>query len=341
MAPAADPRISKIFYHFEHHTDIGTGRTVGRKIGVIQEILIKKLLLTDEKIGDCLIYEPRVPGRSGATHKVEFVVFAPELVIEAAVGHSLRIPALAMEIKVLKLDAPQRRARISARTEKQVTTKLVTVDHAFPVSVLHHGRQTELRIKLIRITKDRCRISVLRAAEPLASLESKRVGAQRFASSDKLGSGIQTIEKAKQTALVAVDFDLRFNDELLARSPSRTSSRRFRSFAVLGNGVHWTPHDLSILATYVDYTFQVKDETIIRYAQYVEQLAVAAGQPFLSYFMAYFNGMTKTPPDKFVVSCDDFIRMCPTDERADATLIELVNQQIPAYPVLDNTPPRS
>jgi hypothetical protein len=64
---ARDPRISEIFYYFESHTDIATGRTVGRKIGVIQEIIIKKFLLTEPSIRDCLIYEPRLRGKSGAT----------------------------------------------------------------------------------------------------------------------------------------------------------------------------------------------------------------------------------------------------------------------------------
>jgi hypothetical protein len=58
-------------------------------------------------------------------------------------------------------------------------------------------------------------VSVLDSEVPLASLESKRVGAQRFSGSDALGSGIQTIEKAKQTSLVAIDFDLQFNETML------------------------------------------------------------------------------------------------------------------------------
>lgn len=39
MTRERDPRISEIFYYFEEHTDIASGRTVGRKIGVIQEII--------------------------------------------------------------------------------------------------------------------------------------------------------------------------------------------------------------------------------------------------------------------------------------------------------------
>lgn len=45
-----DPRISEIFYYFERHTSITSGRTVGRKIGVVQEIICMSLLLSSEPI---------------------------------------------------------------------------------------------------------------------------------------------------------------------------------------------------------------------------------------------------------------------------------------------------
>jgi hypothetical protein len=330
---AHDPRISRIFYHFEAHTDIRNGRTVGRKIGVIQEIIIKKFLLTDQKVRDCLIYEPRIRGRSGATHKVEFVLFAPLVVAEIAAGRSLRIHEPSLEVSVLKVDAAAERARVAVLTGEGKTTKLLAVEQALAITLVWLGQPTIFYVKLSGIDGGTCRISILKGAVPLASLESKRVGAQRFAGTEALGSGIQTIEKAKQTALVAVDFDLQFNAQILALT-TVDAERRFRSFAVLGNGVHWTDHDLSVLQTYVDYTFQVKDDAVIRYSEFIDELCKGGEQPFFEFFMAYFNGMTNTPPDAFVVTRDDFILMRPTDTRhANATLTELVRMQLPDYPV--------
>lgn len=330
---AHDPRISGIFYHFEAHTDIRNGRTVGRKIGVIQEIIIKKLLLTDQKIRDCLIYEPRIRGRSGATHKVEFVLFAPLVVAEIAAGRSLRIHEPSLELSVLKVDGAAEKARISVLTGEGKTAKLLAVEQAFPITIVWRGQPTLVYVKLSGVAGGTCRISILSGAAPLATLESKRVGAQRFAGTEVLGSGIQTIEKAKQTALVAVDLDLQFNAQILALTTAG-AERRFRSFAVLGNGVHWTDHDLSVLQTYVDYTFQVKDEAVIRYSRFIEELCQRGDQPFFKFFMAYFNGMTNTPPDAFVVTHDDFILLRPTDTpRANATLTELVKMQLPDYQV--------
>jgi len=50
-----DPRISEVFYFFEQHTSLETGRTVGRKIGVVQEIILKKHLDSSQKIKDCML----------------------------------------------------------------------------------------------------------------------------------------------------------------------------------------------------------------------------------------------------------------------------------------------
>lgn len=89
-----DPRISEIFYYFEQHTTIASGRTVGRKIGTVQEILVRKLLQTDRRILRSVVYEPRIQGKSRATHKVEFVFFQPVEVRVVAEKQSIRFDAL-------------------------------------------------------------------------------------------------------------------------------------------------------------------------------------------------------------------------------------------------------
>ncbi|MDP8223226.1 MAG: hypothetical protein P9L99_07705 [Candidatus Lernaella stagnicola] len=328
-----DPRISEIFYYFEKHTNIKSGRTVGRKIGVVQEIIIKKFLLTDTNIRDCLIYEPKLRGKSGATHKVEFVLFSPIVVANVEEGADFRILDPSVKVTLRKCDTKLQTAHISVLTGEKITNKTLKIEQAFHFVVVWDGIPRILFVKLVQVNGNKCRISILNSALPLASLESKRVGAQRFSSSTKLGSGIQTIEKAKQTSLVAIDFDLQFNASMLASSPFG-SLRPFRSFALLGNGVHWTDHDLSVLQTYVDYTFQVGDEAIIRYAEFVRVLAKGEEQPFFHYFMKYFHGMTVTPPDAFVVTKDDFLLLRPTKgPYAKSTLIDLVRAQIPKYTI--------
>ena len=224
MARDHDPSISEIFYYFESHTDIANGRTVGRKIGVIQEIIIKKFLLTSQRIRDCLIYEPRLRGKSGATHKVEFVLFAPLCVVSLAVHSVFRLRSPSLEIVVKRTLQADRKASVSVPTGEGPTTRLLGVEQALPITVVDQGHPRLLFVKLVDVSTTDCRIAILDSAKPLASLESIRVGAQRFSGSDKLGSGIQTIEKAKQTSLVAVDFDLEFNDQMLSQS-SGTSTR--------------------------------------------------------------------------------------------------------------------
>lgn len=322
---ARDSRISDIFYYFEKHTTIASGRTVGRKIGIVQEILCKKLLLTSPRICDCLIYEPKVQGRSSATHKLEFILLQPTFAIELSIGGTVSLtPNLSVSLS--RTNPSTQTATIVLVTKKK-HRRLVRAG-----SFLKTGKiapEITLLIKIVAVDAKKVRFCVLDPKRPIASIESKRVGAQRFSGSEKIGSGIQTIEKAKQASLVAVDFDLQFNGTLLALTQDRTK-RPFRSFVVVGNGVHWTMHDLAILETYVDYTFLAKDTTVIRYADFVRKLALANKVDFFKFFMDYFKGMTKTPPDSFVVSGSDFVALRPQNAGSFLTALE---QQIQSYPI--------
>ncbi len=329
--PEHDPRISPIFYYFEQHTTIASGRTVGRKIGVVQEILCKKLLQQSATIRDALVYEPKVPGRSGATHKVEFILFQPVEARELPLGGASRPLDAAPDLRL-------RATGISAdKTSAQVEITLGTVTRRYRVTpgallVLHAAHRDLVPdgglLQVVGISDASVRVSLLDGTRPLASVESKRVGAQRFSGSDNLGSGIQTIEKAKQASLVAVDFDLLFNGSVLPIM-GRETLRPFRSFVVLGNGVHWTNHDLAVLGTYVDYTFLARDAAILRYSEWVRARAVEAGEDFFSYFMRYFQGMTKTPPDAFEVTAEDFSPLTPTGTH---TLLGKLEEQVQPYP---------
>lgn len=329
-----DERISDIFYYFERHTSLTSGRTVGRKIGVVQELLCKKLLLGFPQVEDTIIYDPRVLGRSGATHKVEFVFFQPLEVFRLSPGDSVesaRAEGLALELVRIREDRSAATVRVSfsGRTA-QCTTEVdrpVTSKNARTIL-----EDNGLQLKVSSISGDLVRLSVLQLAAPIATIESKRVGAQRFAGSEKLGSGIQTIEKAKQASLVAVDFDLKYNESALALS-GPGSSRPFRSFVILGNGVHWTEHDLSVLGTYVDYTYLVKDSAIIRYADYIRKLAEEEGEDFMDYFMAHFMGLSNTTPDDFEVFEEDFEPLRP--EGSSDSLQTTLLAQFGPYPVID------
>lgn len=333
MPNQRDPRISEIFYYFQDHTDIKNGRTVGRKIGVVQEILVKKLLLQEQRIRDCMVYEPRLRGRSGATHKVEFVLFRPLLVALIPSGTYVRLSPPELQVTVRRVDSARGTARIHVLVGAGEHSATLGVDDDFSVEALVDGSPRTIYVKLVQLDQNSARVAVLDGGNPLASLESKRVGAQRFSNTDQLGSGIQTIEKAKQTSLVAVDFDIRYNARILSSSDGE-DCRPFRSFALLGNGVHWTDHDLAVLATYVDFTFLVRDTAIIRYAEFVREKAEADGVGFFTYFMSYFNGMTNTAADLFDVSELDFQLLRPTQGPfRDKGLCELVLMQIPDYTV--------
>ena len=334
-----DPRISEIFYYLESLTDTGSGRTMGRKIGVVQEIICRKLLMQSQKLADAVIFEPYLMGASTADHKVEFVFFQPTLALDFSLTEGDTIGPFT------------RLTRVSHKVDDVTITLLRVRGESAQFKVEHAGNKYKFTlwlhehmkaegpleligtkggsVKLSAVTADSARLVFVDRDDVRASVESKRVGAQRFSGSDKLGSGIQTIEKAKQASLVAIDADLYFNKTIKALA--QPGERRYISIVVLGNGVHWTDKDRAILKTYVDFTFLAKDDSIIRYLDYVKAKAVAAGADFKTYLMAYFQGMTKTPPDSFAVTAADFEIIEPAAETR--SLNDILDQHIDNYPV--------
>ena len=324
-----DPRISKIYYYFEKFTTIASGRTAGRKIGVVQEIIVRKHLLQSPRLADAVLFEYQLPGFSGATHKVEFVFFQPIKAIEFTYGQSYKIGNHIFTL----ISTIDNQAKFRVQGNGKIFQSNFTL-HYGPknANVQKIVQQFGYWVKLSAVAAGKARLSILDIRNVRASVESKRVGAQRFSNSDTLGSGIQTIEKAKQAALVAIDADLKFNTVIKAyAATSSNTPRPYKSFVVLGNGVHWTTHDRQILGTYVDYTFLVPDSTILRYADFVQVLAEQADQPFFEFFMSYFQGMTKTLPDAFTVDSHDFQVVQPENETRP--FIEIVENQINDYPV--------
>ncbi len=311
---------------------------MGRKLGVIQEIICRKLLMQSQRLVDAVIFEPFLMGASGADHKVEFVFFQPKLALNFSLAQNqlgaftinkrqsqrvgdLTITLLSTNTNRAKFSVEQggRRSRFTLLLHQIVKSKLA-------LEVL--GQESSA-IKLSAVGDGTARLVFLNIEDVRASVESKRVGAQRFSSSDKLGSGIQTIEKAKQASLVALDADLKFNGNIKALSEPG-ASRRFISVVVLGNGVHWTEKDVAIMRTYVDFTFLARDASIIRYLDYVRAKADAEHADFKTFLMAYFVGMTKQPPDTFAVTANDLKIITPEEETRP--LNQILDEHLDDYP---------
>lgn len=321
---ARNASISDIFYYFEQHTNISTGRAVGRKIGTLQEIIVRKFLMQSQLLTDAIVFEPFLLGYSGTGHKVEFVFFQPIEQIDLAIGESKQIGDLTFTLQSCDLENLRAKYKV-IEAGRPVTTNSRLHYGPTHSRIFNYFKASSTLLKLSKLTHDGARFAVLDTSNVRASVESKRVGAQRFSNSDMLGSGIQTIEKAKQAALVAIDADLKFNGTIKALSPEG-ARRNYVSVAVLGNGVHWTDKDKNILRTFIDYTYLVSDDSIIRYAEYVRSLAAIQNAPFLPFFMEYFQGMIKTAADSFSVTTDDFKIVCPEDETR--SLLDVLETQL-------------
>ncbi len=303
---ARDARISDTFYFFEALTTLTTGRTVGRKIGVVQEILLKKYLEADPHLRRRMYLEQMLRGRSGASHKIEFSWHPITAVAGIAPGGEI-VPGL--HLATIRDEEDKIRVAGDSLDRPVLLQMGLPTPRTGPLRAFLDERRIDLRVLDIR--PESVDIDVVDRSALLASLESKRVGAQRFSGSDKLGSGIQTIEKAKQASLVAIDLDLEHNGNVKPLEQPGTR-KKLISLVALGNGVHWTVKDKAVLGTYVDYTYLVRDSGIIRYAEYVKELV--GEEDFLEAFMDYFKGMTKQPPDDFLVDDDDFVIITPDTE---------------------------
>lgn len=319
--------ISDIFYYFENFTDLKNNRTVGRKIGVLQEIIIRKYLERSAEISHRMLLEYPVVGVSGATHKLEFVVCSIADRLRLPLGQNLDYSGIELELTSLQAAG----AAIAGHWEVEETARRtafkspISLGGNFGSAAFRDRFKTEGLIpRLTKIEADFVEISLLDPRDVLISIESKRVGAQRFSDSEKLGAGIQTIEKAKQTALVAVDIDLNLNRVVKAQAVLG-QPRKYLSVVVLGNGVHWEAKSRKVLDTFVEHAFLVPDVAIIRYCEYVRKLAEQAGQDFLAFFMKYFKGMTIQLADDFAVTDADFVSITGT---SGISLIALMEQHI-------------
>lgn len=302
-----DERISDVFYFFEALTTLASGRTVGRKIGVVQETLLRWYLQDDEILRRRMFLEQQLKGMSGARHKVEFSWFAISPHDGLAQGDE--IPGT-QGLTIVTTDPVLERVQINGPWSGRGIWITATYPTPRNGPLREHLDTHDLDIR-VRKADDDINIDVVDRSRLLASLESKRVGAQRFSASEKLGSGIQTIEKAKQASLVAIDVDLLHNGSV--KPLEGPNQKTTISVVALGNGVHWTPKDRAVLRTYVDFTYLVKDEAVIRYAQFVQDLC-GEDEDFLEFFKAYFQGMTKQERDEFQVTDNDFEIIEPSTE---------------------------
>ena len=324
---AQNPQIFSIFYYFESISNLANGRALGRKIGVMQEVLLRKYLMKSPILSSRLFIERSLHGFSRATHKMEFLLAR----IDSRITLQIGVPYLYGGIELNFVGVNDGIASVELRwqnDEKTVRCKTTIAPGGSwktAAALLRFARE-DVIVRLVEITPTRLEIVLLEHEMPLAAIESKRVGAQRFKGSDKLGAGIQTIEKAKQAALVAIDADLKWNSSLKSFG-SDGIARPYLSVVVLGNGVHWEAKSLHVLTTYVDQVFLVHDSSIIRYCDFIKSKALENNQDFLKFYMEYFQGLTKMQEDEFEVFDSDFHSL----NNEDRSLMRVLEEHVEKF----------
>jgi hypothetical protein len=300
--------ISDIFFYFQQYTTLENGRTFGRKLGVVQEVIIRKFLELSPVITSRLYFERVLVGISGAGHKVEFAIYP--IVARRSLHSPGRTSYKDLDLVVYH-DAP---TKVGAPVSILVNKKEITILRGKPLPTpLRETLNVQMLDLRVNFEDGVFYLDVISTETPIISVESKRVGAQRFSGSDKLGAGIQTIEKAKQTSLVAIDLDLKANGTI--KYLAEEIERKSISIVVLGNGVHWDEKDRSVFRTFVDYAFLMPDSVMIRYADFIKEIAQKHGGDFVAYFRSHFPGMTKMVSDEFQVTKSDLNCLEPRGEQ--------------------------
>jgi len=313
----------KIYPIFEATRQLGIkGHVLGRKIGVIQEIMIWKLLRSSELVRQRVLGEIWVAGKSGARHKVEFVLLSNILSTCVTTGDVLDLKTRNLTIDVGEIDEEHVQVKIPEISEVPC---VIYVSELNGVGIPKKYRQAlddlSIAIKVLEVKNGKARLCVLNLSDPLVDIESKRVGIEE--TKGELLVGPQSIEKAKQTALVAIDLRRKYgrawkyNHEM----------GRLISIAVLGNGASWKQKDLAILSEYMDYTAVIRDNSVVRYVKWViSQNKDSTISPDKA-LLGHFKGTKSTPLDAFQVRPDDFETIHPKSGDGKL-LLEIIEEHI-------------
>ena len=296
------------------------GHVLGRKIGVMQEIIVWKLLRSSNLIKERVLGEVWVEGKSSAEHKVEFGIFSKIFSEKVASNESYDLETLGFNLKIKDIGSNFVRINVPNLTDKNCKINFSELNGVgLKKNYRNFFNEKNIRIKAFKIKGDHVQLVVLNLSDPLVHIESKRVGVEE--TKGKLLPAPQTIEKAKQTSLVAIDLRRKYGGVW----KYNREIGRFISIAVLGNGVHWKKKDMAILSEYVDYVYKIKDEAIIRYINWIlDKRSESDNRKKI--LLKYFKGTKSTPLDEFEVFIDDFYIVYP--KISSKHFLDIIENQI-------------
>jgi hypothetical protein len=268
------------------------GHKIGRKVGDMLELVVMAKIYADKDLSKRIVYEPKLLGATGAGHKVEFAFFEsdqspvdgkPFGFIECKkVGvevtkHSLTKDGLLVLSLNEVLKIPLTRAWMVHDLHFELSVTDISdagIEVSTQATSLQPNRITlvpQQNIKLV-VTED----GVLHILGPEDSLrqipgivrickylrfEAIKGGSSTWSLWDCL-TGPQTIEKAKQASLVAMDVRKRVDGQW-GRDDLTEEQKTITSILVLTEASHWEEKSRKVITLCVDHTIIIPDEIIV------------------------------------------------------------------------------
>ena len=284
------PYLSDLFKHIEGFNMMG--HQIGRKVGDMLELVVMAKVHSNPELAKRVIYEPKMIGATGAGHKVEFGFYentgqfninkpfgfieckkvGVEVTKDTTTRNSLRNLSLNQNINIVLrrkwLKTPVHfDLRIIALSKDRVNVEIkITGQKPCKIDIFQGGS-----IKLV-VTEDG-RLHLLGPTENLREI-SGIVRVCKYINLEKISddqcswslydclTGPQTIEKAKQASLVAMDIR-KLVDGRWGKDDINNSEKTITSILVITEASHWEEKSRKVITTCIDHNIIIPDEIIV------------------------------------------------------------------------------
>ena len=283
--------ISGVFKYIEGYHKMG--HQIGRKVGDMLELIVLAKIYSDPELAARLIVEPKIYGETGAGHKVEFGFFedfikspkkpfgiieckkvgvevtkniaTKDSLLKIAQGESIfnetspswfkqenkafiKLTVLSIEDDVVKISIESN----TAETTEVTASKGGTFKFAITEDSKVHALSPSSDLRNIDGVVRFCR---------LFKLENITEGVSSWGIYDCL-TGPQTIEKAKQASLVAMDAR-KLVDGKWGKDDLAEEEKSLLSILVLTESSHWEIKSRKVITTCIDHNLIVPDEIVV------------------------------------------------------------------------------
>jgi len=281
--------LSDLFKHTEAFNLMG--HQIGRKVGDMLELVVMAKIYSDPELAKRIIYEPKMVGATGAGHKVEFGFYESHAMLAEHKPFGF-IECKKVGVEVTKDSSTRnglrslnagdiismsfKRKWINKTIELKMTVSEISSDFVSVVVSSNQGNKSfTVPIKgAIRIVvTEEGTLHIVSPSENLRDIKGimricKYINLETIQNDTSAWSlfdcltGPQTIEKAKQASLVAMDVR-KMVDGKWGRDDLAEDEKSVTSILVLTEASHWEEKSRKVITTCIDHNIIVPDEIIV------------------------------------------------------------------------------